>query len=54
MLSALLDFILLKFTFPETVYAVNIRKTRHAVPVGLIADGAAMIVAVWVVRLLFG
>jgi spore maturation protein B len=34
--------------------AVNIRKTRHAVPVGLIADGSAMIIAVWVVRLLFG
>jgi spore maturation protein B len=33
--------------------AVNIRKTRHAVPVGLIADGSAMIIAVWVVRLLF-
>jgi spore maturation protein B len=34
--------------------AVNIKKTRHAVPVGLIADGAAMIIAVWVVRLLYG
>jgi spore maturation protein B len=34
--------------------AINIRKTRHAVPVGLIADGAAMIIAVWTVRLLFG
>ncbi|MFL5495677.1 MAG: spore maturation protein [Gemmatimonadales bacterium] len=34
--------------------AVNIKKTRHAVPVGLIADGSAMIIAVWVVRLLFG
>jgi spore maturation protein B len=34
--------------------AVNIKKTRHAVPVGLIADGAAMIIAVWTVRLLFG
>jgi spore maturation protein B len=34
--------------------AVNIRKTRHAVPVGLIADGTAMIAAVWTVRLLFG
>ena len=34
--------------------AVNIRKTRHAVPAGLLADGAAMIAAVWTVRLLFG
>lgn len=34
--------------------AVNIRKTRHAVPVGLIADAAAMILAVFVVKLLFG
>jgi spore maturation protein B len=34
--------------------AVNIKKTRHAVPAGLTADFAAMIVAVWVVRLLFG
>lgn len=34
--------------------AVNIRKTRHAVPAGLTADVAAMIFAVWTVRLLFG
>lgn len=34
--------------------AVNIRKTRHAVPAGLTADFSAMIIAVWVVRLLFG
>jgi spore maturation protein B len=34
--------------------AVNIRKTRHAVPVGLIADFAAFILAVVVVRFLFG
>jgi len=34
--------------------AVNIKKTRHAVPVGLTADIAAMIIAVWTVRLLFG
>jgi spore maturation protein B len=34
--------------------AVNIKKTRHAVPAGLTADIAAMIVAVWTVRLLFG
>jgi spore maturation protein B len=33
--------------------AVNIRKTRHAVPAGLLADAAAMIIAVWTVRLLF-
>jgi len=34
--------------------AVNIRKTRHAVPAGLMADVAAMMFAVWSVRLLFG
>lgn len=34
--------------------AVNVKKTRHAVPAGLTADIAAMLVAVWVVRLLFG
>ncbi|MEP0546107.1 MAG: spore maturation protein [Rhodothermales bacterium] len=34
--------------------AVNIKKTRHAVPTGLVADFAAMLVAVWAVRLLFG
>ncbi len=34
--------------------AVNIKKTRHAVPAGLTADIAAMIFAVWTVRLLFG
>jgi spore maturation protein B len=33
--------------------AVNIKKTRHAVPAGLIADFTAMLVAVWVVLLLF-
>jgi spore maturation protein B len=33
--------------------AVNIKKTRHAVPAGLIADLAAMLFAVWVVRLVF-
>lgn len=33
--------------------AVNIKKTRHAVPAGLIADGAAMILSVYVVRWLF-
>ncbi len=34
--------------------AVNIKKTRHAVPVGLIADFAAFILAIIVVRMLFG
>ena len=34
--------------------AVNIKKTRHAVPAGLLADFAAMVIAVWTVRLLFG
>jgi spore maturation protein B len=34
--------------------AVNVKKTRHALPAGLTADLAAMIIAVWTVRLLFG
>jgi spore maturation protein B len=34
--------------------AVNIKKTRHAVPAGLTADIAAMLIAVYVVKLLFG
>ena len=34
--------------------AINIRRTRHAVPAGLISDVAAMLFAVWTVRLLFG
>ena len=34
--------------------AVNIKKTRHAVPVGLTADVVAMLLAVYVVKLLFG
>ena len=34
--------------------AVNVKKTRHAVPAGLTADIAAMLIAVWTVRLLFG
>jgi spore maturation protein B len=34
--------------------AINIRRTRHAVPAGLTADFAAMLIAVWTVRLLFG
>ncbi len=33
--------------------AIGIKKTRHAVPAGLVADFAAMVVAVWAVRLLF-
>ena len=33
--------------------AINIRKTRHAIHAGLTADIAAMLVAAWVVRLLF-
>ena len=34
--------------------AVNIRKTRHALPVGLIADIAGVLGAVFIVRILFG
>lgn len=34
--------------------AVNVKKTRHAVPAGLLADIVAMIAAVFVVRWLFG
>jgi spore maturation protein B len=34
--------------------AVNVKKTRHAVPVGLLADFIAMFAAVYVVLLLFG
>jgi spore maturation protein B len=34
--------------------AVGVRKTRHAVPAGLTADIAAMFLAVYVVKLLFG
>ncbi len=33
--------------------AVGVKKTRHAVPAGIIADVAAMLLAVYVVRLLF-
>ena len=33
--------------------AVGIKRTRHAVPSGLIADISAMILAVWICRLLF-
>jgi len=34
--------------------AVGIKNTRHAVPVGIIADVAGMLAAVWIVNLLFG
>lgn len=34
--------------------AINVRKTRHAIVAGLIADVTALLVAVWVVLLLFG
>lgn len=34
--------------------AVNIRKTRHALPAGLIADFAAIVLAVFVVRWMMG
>ena len=34
--------------------AVNIKKTRHAVPAGLLADFAALFASIWVVRWLFG
>jgi len=33
--------------------SVGIRDTRHAVPVGIIADVAGMLAAVWVVNFLF-
>lgn len=33
--------------------AVGVKSTRHAVPVGLIADAGGMLAAVWVVNLLF-
>ena len=33
--------------------SVGIKNTRHAVPVGLIADLAGMLAAVWIVNLLF-
>jgi len=33
--------------------AVGIKNTRHAVPVGLIADAAGMLAAVWIVTLMF-
>jgi spore maturation protein B len=33
--------------------AVGIKNTRHAVPVGIIADAAGMLAAVWIVTVLF-
>lgn len=33
--------------------AVNVRKTRHALPVGLIADVTAMVLSVYVIKFLF-
>ena len=33
--------------------AVGVSKTRHALPAGLIADASAMLIAVWICRLLF-
>ena len=34
--------------------SINVRKTRHAVPAGLIADFTALLLAVYVVNWLFG
>ena len=34
--------------------AVGVRKTRHAVPAGLLADFASVLFSVYVIRLLFG
>lgn len=34
--------------------AVNIRKTRHALPAGLIADASAVVLAVWAIRIFLG
>src|SRR5687768_14419990 len=34
--------------------AVNIKRTRHAIAAGLTADVAAALIAVWVVRLIYG
>lgn len=34
--------------------AVNVKKTRHAVPAGLLADFAAMVIAVYLVQIIFG
>ncbi len=34
--------------------AISIRNTRHAIAAGLTADLSAMLIAVWLIRLLFG
>jgi len=34
--------------------AVSIKKTRHALPAGLVADIVGILAAVFIVRLLFG
>ena len=34
--------------------AVNIKRTRHALPAGLVADVVGILAAVFIVRLLFG
>jgi spore maturation protein B len=60
--SILVKMVAVMFGSTETTFyviavyfgAVNIRKTRHAVGAGLTADFAAMIIAVWTVRILFG
>ena len=33
--------------------SVNIRRTRHAIPAGLLADLTGVIASVWICRLLF-
>lgn len=60
--SILVKMVAVMFGSTETTFyviavyfgAINIRKTRHAIGAGLTADFAAMIIAVWTVRLLFG
>jgi spore maturation protein B len=34
--------------------SVSVKNTRHALPVGLLADLAGMLAAVWIVNLMFG
>ncbi|GJQ32506.1 MAG: hypothetical protein HBSAPP04_13450 [Ignavibacteriaceae bacterium] len=34
--------------------SVNVKRTRHALPAGLIADVTGLLAAVFIVRLLFG
>ncbi len=60
--SILVKMVAVMFGSTETTFyviavyfgAINIRKKRHAIGAGLTADFAAMIIAVWTVRLLFG